>query len=1114
MGRSQRPFWILVRGGFPIMTRRFSKSITPRDVLTSCLTVLLCLVLLSAVTFAQSETATLSGTVTDQSGAVIPGTQVQATNSDTGITATTKTNNAGIYVLPALKPGRYRMVVTCKGFKQVTVTDVTLNVQDVINRNFSLRVGATSESISVSAAENPIDTSDGAVGTVIDRNFVSNIPLNGRSFQTLISLSPGVVMVPVGANGYDQGQFSVNGQRANANYFSVDGVSANFGMGVGESFGQGTSGSLPATNIQGGFSNLVSVDDLQEFKVLTSSFAPEFGRSPGAQISLVTRSGTNDFHGSLFEYFRNDALDSMDYFDIKKPPLRYNDFGGTVGGPIWKNHTFFFFSYEAQRFLLPQPTVTGYVPTLADRQNAPNATAKAILDAYALPNGPDLIIPSFTDPTKMIAVASQLKATFSNPNSMNSYSLRVDHSFNQRFSIFGRYNYAPSSTDIREGSLSIYDRDQQNTETLTLGSTQVFGNHMVNEVRLNGSRLTSQSGTFFDGMGGGKPLPTDIFLPNGSGSQRRYTYSIAFMDSMTYGDVAKNKGQSVNVVDNLSYTLGSHQLKFGVDSRWDYPRQASDDLVVSAFFMGANIEPFTSLLPTGGDVYSGKPLSFTYGRSPQMTLESKNFSAYAQDTWKVNQRLTLTYGTRWDVNPAPTARGDKTLFTLAAYPNLSVLNQSSLALAPSGKPFYNTSYLNFGPRVGVAYVISNNPGHELVLRGGGGVFYDLGSTPFANGGWPYNYTTTASTPVSVPVQAASIPLPPVNFVPSPTNRASGIVVAAPGFTMPRTYQWNVTLEQALGQNQSFSLAYVGAAGRDLLRTTTLFIADPNATPGVTPTTFYSPNFSSLTIVGNDANSDYDSLQAQFTRNLAHGLQGLLNYTWAHSIDNSSSDGAVDMPGYVYPANINRGNSDFDIRHSFSGAVTYDIPSIPWNNLATKVLHNWAVSSTFYAHSGLPFDVQISEQNAYGFSQSIRRPDLVPGVPEIINDPTAPGGWRLNPSAFAIPAATTGQGNMARNSLHGFPAWQVDMGINRKFTIVENLGLDFRADFFNILNHPNFLAPNNVIDYTSGVPVYDNNFGIAQSTLARGYGGGYGAGFNPLFQNGGPRSIQFSLRLSF
>src|SRR6266508_2849714 len=376
------------------------------------------------------STATLTGRVTDSNAAAIVGAKVDANNIDTNLTFSTVTNDEGLFVIPNLPPGRYRMFVQKDGFQGIVKPDVTLHVQDIISLSFSMQLGSIIQSVTVEGGAPLIQKESATVGTVVDRQFVENLPLNGRSFQSLIKLTPGVVLTR--AESQNQGQFSVNGQRANANYFTVDGVSANLGVSNSASLSQGDSGSLPGLTVSGGTNNLVSVDALQEFKILTSTYAPEFGRTPGAQISIATRSGTNDFHGTLFEYFRNDALDANDWFANSrrqpKPALRQNDFGGVLGGPLYlprfgeggpaiysgKNRTFFFFSYEGLRLRLPLTQVT-LVPSVASRQDAVPQT-QPFLNAYPIPNGQ-----GFANGF------AEFNASYSDPLTLDATSIRVDH---------------------------------------------------------------------------------------------------------------------------------------------------------------------------------------------------------------------------------------------------------------------------------------------------------------------------------------------------------------------------------------------------------------------------------------------------------------------------------------------------------------------------------------------------------------------------------------------------------------------------------------------------------------------------------------------------------------
>jgi hypothetical protein len=318
-----------------------------------CPVVFLIFLLTAVAAFAQTESARISGRVTDLSGAVIVGAECRSTNLETNISTSTTTNQDGIYVIPDLRPATYRQTIQKEGFRTVVQPKLQLYVQDAVNENFTLAIGPMSESVTVGASF--IETDSASVSTVVDDQFVQNMPLNGRSFQSLIALVPGVVFTSSIVEG--NGQFSVNGQRSDANYFTIDGVSANFGSAPQCCLGQSLGGAIPGWSSGGGTNALVSVDAMQEFRIQTSSYAPEFGRTMGAQISIVTKSGTTQFHGVAFEYLRNDFFDARNYFDVPpsiKPPLRQNDFGGVLGGPIIRNKTFFFFSYEGLRLLLPQ----------------------------------------------------------------------------------------------------------------------------------------------------------------------------------------------------------------------------------------------------------------------------------------------------------------------------------------------------------------------------------------------------------------------------------------------------------------------------------------------------------------------------------------------------------------------------------------------------------------------------------------------------------------------------------------------------------------------------------------------------------------------------------------
>jgi Carboxypeptidase regulatory-like domain len=413
-----------------------------------------------ATAFAQSATATLSGAVVDEAGAVVAGAKIELTNLSAVLKRAATTSGEGYFSFPLLPPGTYTLQALREGFAPVEIKNIVLNVNDQQAIRIQMKVGQVGATVNVVESATLIRESP-AVGTVVDRQFVENLPLNGRSFQSLIQLTPGLVPTATTANRL--GQFSVNGQRESTNYFMIDGVSANLGVNTGVSISGsglgGGAGQYPGYGAQGGTNSLVSVDALQEFRIQTSTFAPEFGRTPGGQVSIVTRSGGNEFHSSLFEYFRNEKLDANDFFangaGVKRAALRNNQFGGTFSGPLYlprfgeggaayydgRNRTFFFFSYEGLRLRLPQFR-TEQVPSLDARRRASGAV-RAFFDAFPVPNGRDLG-----------DGLAEFNASYSDPSTLDATSLRVDHKVGDKLTLFGRYNYSPSESAVRGFSAS------------------------------------------------------------------------------------------------------------------------------------------------------------------------------------------------------------------------------------------------------------------------------------------------------------------------------------------------------------------------------------------------------------------------------------------------------------------------------------------------------------------------------------------------------------------------------------------------------------------------------------------------------------------------------------
>lgn len=1003
---------------------------------------------------AQSPNGTINGLVLDPSNRIIARADILAINDVTGVKYSSRTNDEGIYVVPNLPPGPYRLQVSKVGFKTLIKPDIILNVQDALSINFTLPVGAVFETMTVEGGAPLVNTESAAVSTVIDRKFVESLPLNGRSFNTLLQLTPGVVIAPT-SGAAATGQFSIAGQRTDANNFVVDGVSANFGVTGGLLPGQSGAGTSQAFSALGGTSSLVSVEALQEFRTETSTVAPEFGRSPGGQIILNTRAGTNAFHGGLYEYFRNDVLDANDWFAnaAGKPRAaeRHNDFGAFLGGPIWKDKTFFFLSYEGARLRLPQ-TQGIQVPSAYARSQASAAIAP-FLDAYPQPDDRSITPGVYTSP---------FTGVWSNTASLNAGSVRIDHTINDHFSVFGRYNDAPSETANRVFGLSMLETVAVNTRTLTLGVNMALSDRFTNALRANYSTQGSSDIESLSPLGGSISLDPSFFLGTVPAATSLVEFQTFDTDFLATGKLVKADSKQLNFADDLVIASGTHQFKFGADYRAIFLDVRPSDQTIEF-----DADDVPTLIATGQGTVTA-----TARRPAQLLTQS--FSVYGQDTWKATPRLTMVYGVRWDLNPAPSARGNT---TLASWANLT--NPSAFTLAPSGTPLWRTVHTNFAPRVGLVYKLTS--AGDWVVRGGWGIFYDtgMGGVATLTTTFPNSATATAGN-VAVPIADARPYVPAITQAPP----FPGTFGFSPSLVSPRSYQWNLAIEKSFHGRQVVSATYVGQAGRDGLRNTGYF--QPN------------PNFLSFFYVtNNSAFSNYDALQVQYRRPISSGLQMLLGYTYSHSFDNSSND--VTSGTNTISGLRDYASSDFDVRHTFSGAVSYDIPTPAKSGVLSLLTRNWSIDSTVVARTGFPLNGQMFVVSpVLGFA--FIRPDLVPGQPVWISVPNAPGNKSLNPVAFTAPPPGV-QGTEGRNDISGFGLTEIDLSVARDFPIAGRVHLKFRVDAFNVINHPNFTNPSARIQSPSTLQ--------SQRMLNQGLGG-----LNPIFQEGGPRSLQLSLRLTF
>jgi Ca-activated chloride channel homolog len=933
-------------------------------------------------------------------------------------------------------------------------------------------VGGVSETVTVAASGAQVNTQSSSSISTVEEHRIADLPLNGRSIYTLTLLAPGSVSSGAPATG----DISFNGQRPRTNNFVIDGVSANVGIAPGgQSPGASASGGEPGLTTGGGANGLAPVDATQELTVRAEYVEPEYGSAPGAQLSVVSKSGTNELHGSLFGYLGDDRLDANDWFaksrGVERQPRSFYDYGGTLGGPFRKNKTFFFASYEGQRQRRPAFAVTE-VPALASRLAAP-AALRPFLSAFPVPTG-----------AARADGFAEFAAGFSTPARLDSFTFRLDHSAGDRLKLNARYAFASSAADGRGAlgsSLNTLSRDRGLAQTLTAGGDYVISSRMVANVRANYSRVAGRGSRLLDAFGGALVPGADtvagaLLSPRDSS----FAFDLGGLGAaLTPSAEAVNIQHQLDLAGSLELVSGTHSYKLGADYRRLTPFIGPPARERDIYFEGV------AAALAGTAARDG-----SFAHSPARPV-FESLSAYAQDEWRRTPRLTLTYGLRWELSPAPHSGRGASLNAIT-----QAEDASRLSLEAAGSKLWRTTFFNFAPRFGLAYQLSNASGRELVLRAGLALFYDTGdaevgyafsdSQPFTRGGAAFG----------VPFDAAAPPAP---------ASALGAPVSAfdPHLRLPYTLRWHATVERGLGRSQSISASYVGAAGRRLLLTRTLL--DP------------SPDFPLARLTTNGAQSDYESAQLQFTRRMARGLQALVSYTWAKSLDDFSEDAPArallrgDAPGGE------RGPSDFDVRHTVSGFVSYNLPT-PFERGAWRALtRKWTLDALFEGRSARPLNVVYAFPLSYGFA--LLRPDLLGGVPLYLRDSSAPGGTRLNAAAFALPGEMR-QGTLGRNALRASPFYQLDLALGRRFDLNERFRLQLQAEAFNLLNHPNFDDPVATFADAGRAPGASSPlrlnpyFGLPLSARGGETWAGQSAGFGPLYSAGGPRTIQFSLKLTF
>jgi Ca-activated chloride channel homolog len=874
--------------------------------------------------------------------------------------------------------------VVFTGPEEPVRVEVQAQAQLLVQAPAQLLAGTTGlvNYVTVTSGSSTVQYCAGSQNCVWERT-VQQLPVQGRSFVGLLTLTPGTVTGPNSNN------FSVNGQLPSSNLYRVDGVSANFGS--GESSGAFASGNLPALTASGGGNGIAALGATQEVNIRSSAVQAEDGRVAGAQVNVVTKSGTNEFHGSLFHFFGNDALDANDWFAnshrLRQPAKRLNFFGGEFGGPIKKDQTFFFGSYEGMRLRQPMVGITD-VPSIVSRAGA----LRQFLDVFPVPNGA-----SRSDGF------AQFAASFANPARHDVGSIRIDSNLNSKTTVSGRYHFAGSETTLRGAngfSLNTLNRVKDRSQMIIGSVTHTLSSTTVIDLRANYGR-SRVNGTYLLDDFGGAVVP-DVTFP-------AFTFDLNSRNAAwMIGDEQSNLQRQFNLVGSVDNVRGNHTLKYGGDYRRISPSIHMRSSEVNTLFDG--MDQASTGIPTRVNL-----LHFGDPQNPVF----HNLSLFAQDQWRTTKRLTLTYGLRWELAPPPATDGQAFAVDQANDP-------ITLKLAPSAGSLWQTRFLNFAPRAGIAYELLSRSGRELILRGGAGIFYDLGGDRSGD--------IFAS---SIPFVSGSPDLPLLAFDPQ--------------LKTPYVISCDVALQQSLGR-QSITATYLGLSGKRLLYTETLL--DQN------------PDFGFLRVTTNRGKSNYDALQLKFERPFTNHFGTLFSYTLARSTDNVPVDSArrVVMAGFdLHP-------SDFDVRHQLTGFANYELPSPFSTGLGNKLFRNWALDSIFNARSARPLKFVT-----------------------------------MFPTSFGV-------GYMLEDvSQRGFPLYQVDMALRRKFNFSEAVGLQIQADAFNVFNHPNFEDPVGN-DLVLATPLRQNlAFGQSTSMSGRSLSGG---GFPSFYSFGGPRTMRLSVKLLF
>ncbi len=1071
--------------------------------------------------FSQINTATIAGSVTDPSDASVQGATVIVESVANGARRETQTNSDGAFSIPLLQPGKYDVTITKEGFRTFKNSAVDLVIEQVANLKVALQLGATSQAVTVTGEVPLVETSTASLGTVIGEKETADLPLNGRQFVQLLQLAPGTVPItvsqsatpPIGSGSVTP---SINGGTNRSNLFFIDGVYA-------------------TDPFFSTFSISPSIDALQEFKEETHTDQAEFGEVTGGTIDIASKSGTNSFQGTLYEFLRNDDLDARNFFAPTRGVYRQNQFGATFGGPVIRNKLFFFVFYDGYRYTQAANNFTE-VPTQAELNGNFSGIGTTIYNPYTYNPATNMIQPFAGNqvPTQLMnqGMLAYVKAFVPLPNyfvpgspfnylntesalvNQDQGGIRGDYALGSKDTINGHFmmsNATNSSPSSLPGSPFVTGFNGKNAginwihsvnptliTQLTLGYNSL--DHPQQNVQPNPTAAFEASG-----LGAGFTLmPGDIKVPSAPGIGVTGYFSVP----TGWGPIGPEYLSQYS--GTVSKVAGDHTLKFGASyyQTWMYTNWAQDN---ENFNQQATWDPTTK---SGGDGFASMLIGLPNNANRQLgnsgvSLHANVFGIFGQDSWRITPKLTLNYGLRWDYTSPVTEKENRlAAFDLATAQWLLVKGDADApSTLPPGVVYLNRNsitapnYLNFSPRLGVAYQVAP----KTVVRAGFGIFYDnwsgtLQAAQNARGAWPSgasqsvgNLNVAGVTP-GVTAQNPFVGLS--TMVPASPFPSSGAGFLATDWKNSYSSQWNFQIQHQLTKASTLSVGYVGSSTSRVPIQVPFNLALFPAPGPIQPRQPYqdmtSPTaVSTFSVIQSISRSNYNALQAKFDQRFSDGLFFITAFTWSKNIDIGCVDywEACNIQN-PYNLNSNRSVSDLNVPLVFTFSPGYELPfgkGKPYLNSggpAAWILGNWQLNGIFSARSGLPYTPTINFDNA-NVGGGSQRPEVVGNVSPA--NPTL--AEYFNTSALVLPTAYT-YGDAGRNSLRGPDFWNFDFSVFRNFNFTESWRLQFRSEFFNIFNHTNFANPG----ATLGNP-------------------GYGV-ITAIANNSNPRLIQFALKLNF